>query len=107
MAHPTAFVDDVATTPSTNVYALKARNLKAGRLADVLILHGATAAQAAALPTEARTTVAALAGTRLPSPTTWDLVVELVACVERTRALSPLVERLDDARIEAELFARL
>ncbi len=106
MEHVMALVDHDATTPSTNVFAIKARNAKAGKLADVLILHGASSAEAAGLPVESRLTVATLAGTRKPSSITWDLVVELVACVERSRALTPLAERLDD-QLEDQLFARL
>jgi hypothetical protein len=106
MEHVTALVDHDATTPSTNVFATKARNAKAAKIADVLIAHGATAAEARALPIESRLTASTLAGARRPSPVTWDLVCELLACVERSRSLTPLAERLDDD-LEEQLFARL
>lgn len=57
-------------------YEAAARTAKAAKLADVLIAHGATAAQAAELPESHRQVVAELAGTRLPSPTTWAQVVD-------------------------------
>lgn len=107
MAHLTALVDNDATTPTTNVYEITNRALKAAKLADCLILHGATSAQAAGLPPKYRLATATLAGVRPPSDTTWDEVVQLLACVERERALSPLVERLGDAVQDRELFARL
>lgn len=62
-----------------NAYAAAARQLKAARLAAVLITHGADAASTAALDGPTRLSVAALAGTRPPSADTWALVVELVA----------------------------
>ncbi len=106
MEHPTALVDHDATT-HTNVYEITARARKASKLADVLILHGATSAQAAGLPSEYRLATATLAGVRPPSDTTWEEVVQLLACVERERALSPLVERLGDAVEDRRQLARV
>jgi hypothetical protein len=101
MEQRTAFVNHDATVPHTNVYAIKARNAKASKMADVLLLHGASSAEARALPVECRRTVATLAGVRVPSATTWELVCDLLACVERSRAVTSLVERLIDAWLYA------
>lgn len=92
MEHPTAHVPDDATPRPTNVFEIKARNAKAAKLAELLLTQGASAADAAALPVKARYMAAAIAGVRRPSPVTWDLVVQLVACVERDRS----------SRLEAE-----
>src|SRR5436190_1545152 len=106
MEQVTALVNNDATVHPINVYEVKARNAKArnakarnakaAKLADLLLLHGASSAEAAALPAESRRTVAALAGVRPPSTMTWELVCEFIACVERARARTPLVERLED-----------
>lgn len=67
------------TADATNHFAVAARQLKARKMADVLTLHHADAATAAALPEFHRLITAELAGCLKPSATTWQLVVELVA----------------------------
>lgn len=59
-------------------YEAAARQTKAEKMARVLLAHGATSDDVAALPPRGRRIVAELAGTRLPSQTTWDLVVDIV-----------------------------
>lgn len=56
-----------------------ARTAKASKMANVLIAHKADATTVAALPENGRRLVAELAGCRMPSPTTWALVAEMVA----------------------------
>ncbi len=53
-----------------------ARQAKATKMANVLLAHGADAQAAAALPSHGRRIVAKLAGTKLPSETTWAVVVD-------------------------------
>lgn len=59
-------------------FEVVARNTKAAKMASVLIAHHADAETAAALPAAGRQVVAELAGCRIPSETTWALVVEMV-----------------------------
>ena len=56
-----------------------ARDIKARKLADVLIAHGATADAVTGIPESHRAITAELAGVRNPSPLTWIAVAELVA----------------------------
>lgn len=56
-----------------------ARTAKASKMANVLIAHKADVATVAALPEEGRRIVAELAGCRMPSPRTWELVADMVA----------------------------
>jgi hypothetical protein len=63
----------------TNKFEAAARTAKASKMANVLIAHGSDAETAAALPARGRMMVAELAGCRVPSETTWALVVEMVA----------------------------
>lgn len=67
------------TAVATNRFAAAARQLKARRMADVLTLHHADAASAAALPQSHRLITAELAGCHKPSATTWLLVCQMVA----------------------------
>lgn len=66
-------------TNTTSKFEAAARTAKASKMANVLIAHGADAETAAALPLRGRRLVAELAGCRVPSETTWALVVEMVA----------------------------
>lgn len=61
-----------------NKFEAAARTAKASKMANVLIAHGSDAETAAALPVRGRRMVAELAGCRVPSETTWALVVEMV-----------------------------
>jgi len=67
----------------TNAYAVTARQIKAAKMAEVLIAHGATAADVHAMPLRGRAIVAELAGTRPPSPLTWVEVAERVAAARK------------------------
>lgn len=66
------------STTHTNKFEAAARTAKASKMANVLIAHGADAETVAALPRKGRAMTAQLAGCRVPSETTWALVVEMV-----------------------------
>lgn len=64
---------------TTSKFERLARQAKATKMANVLIAHGADAATVAALPAKGRRIVTELAGCRVASDKTWELVVSLVA----------------------------
>jgi len=59
---------------------------KATLLANVLAAHGATAAQAGALPDEGRRTAEQLAGVSVSSDETWAMVVGILGSREAAKA---------------------
>lgn len=68
----TGVVESTTVTDMSNRYEVEARKAKALRLATVLFLAGATAADLS--DQGVRDAAVAAAGTRNPSETTWDLV---------------------------------
>lgn len=64
-------------------YEAQARARKATLIANVLASHGATSADAAALPGHGRTMAAELAGVPAPSDATWHAVVGVLQAYEK------------------------
>lgn len=63
---------------TSNVHEATARAVKASKLADVLVAHGATAAEAEALPPSGRRMAERLAGVNKGSSATWAVVVAML-----------------------------
>ncbi len=82
-----------------SIHEHTARANKAARLVAVLTAHGASAAQAAALPAEGRATTEQLAGVRPASEATWALVVRDMEDAERVAARKAMLLVLDESRV--------
>jgi hypothetical protein len=78
------------TDTTQNPYRTKAQARKASLIASVLTAHGATAAEVALLPDEARRTVEALAGVNRSSDETWALVEGILEAQETRRPRPPV-----------------